>query len=74
MIAMYGVDQPGVNNVSLEPSAEYEASKALRNGLLIGGAVLLGLIAVAGIALLVLRTIRQAQLKRRHKLINRGGR
>ena len=74
MIAMYGVDQPGVNNISLTPSADEEANHALRNWLFIGGAVVLGLIAVAGIALLILRLVRQSQLKRRHKLINERSR
>lgn len=74
MIAMYGVDQPGVNNISLTPSAQEESSNALRNWMFIGGAVVLGLIAVAGIVLLVLRLVRQSQLKRRHKLINERSR
>ena len=74
MVAMHGVDVPGVNNISLTPSAEEDANQALRTGLIIGGVVVLGLIAVGGIALLVLRVVRQSQRKRRHKLINEGSR
>lgn len=69
MIAMHGVDQPGVNNVSLKPTAQEEAGAALRSWLLIGGVVVFGLIAVGGITLLVIRRVRQSQMKRRHKLI-----
>lgn len=70
MIAMHGVDQPGVNNIPLKPTAEEEANHALRTWLLIGGVVILGLTAAGGITLLVIRHVRQSQLKRRHKLIN----
>lgn len=74
MIAMHGVDEPGVNNISLKPSAEEQANTALRTWLMIGGAVLFGLIALLGIGLLVLRLVRQSRLKRRYKLINERSR
>lgn len=74
MIAMYGVDQPGVNNISLTPGAEEKASSALHNWMFTGGVVLLGVIAVMGIGVIVLRLVRQSQRKRRHKLINERSR
>lgn len=55
LIAMYDVHEPGVHNISLTPSAEQEAKRSWTNVLLIGGIVLLGLVALAGIALLILR-------------------
>lgn len=70
MIAMYGVDLPGVNNIPILPSAEAQATSALRNWLLIGGAILLGLIVVVGMTLMILRMMRRLKIMRRHKLIN----
>lgn len=70
MIAVYGVDQPGVNNIPLKPMAEEEANSALRFWLLVGGAAVLGLIAVGGGTLLVMHMVRKSKIKRRHKLIN----
>lgn len=74
MIAVHAVDQPGVNMIPLKPTAEEDANAALRNWLLIGGAVVLGLVAAGGITILVMRHVRQSQMKRRHKLINERSR
>ena len=74
MIAMHSVDQPGVNLIPLKPTATEETGAALRTWLLIGGIVVFGLAAVGGVTLLVMRKVRQSQIKRRHKLINEGSR
>lgn len=70
MIATHAVDKPGVNNIPLKPTAQEDANSALRTWLLIGGAVILGLVALGGGTLLVMRMVRQSQMKRRHKLMN----
>lgn len=70
MIADHGVDKPGVNNIPLKPTAQEDANNVLRAWLLIGGAVVLGLVAVCGGTLLIMRAVRQSQMNRRHKLMN----
>jgi D-alanyl-D-alanine carboxypeptidase (penicillin-binding protein 5/6) len=70
MIAMHGVDQPGVNNIPLMPTAEEESDSNMLIWLLVGGAVILGVVAIGGGTLLVMRMVRKSKIKRRHKLIN----
>ena len=74
LIAMHDVDRPGTDMVPLKPTAAEEASNAMRSWLMIGGAVVLGLIAAGGLTLLLVRQVRRSQLKRRHKLIHERSR
>lgn len=72
MLAGHSVDQPGVNNIPLKPMAQEKDANALFTWLLIGGVAILALALAAGVTLLLMRTIRRSQVKRRHKLINGG--
>lgn len=71
MIANHGVDKPGVNNIPLKPTAQENVNSTLHAWVLIGGAVILGLVVLGGGTLLVMRMVRQSKMKRRHKLMNK---
>lgn len=72
LIAMHDVREAGTHMSAMMPSAELPMDQEIRDWLIIGGAVVLGVAVVAGIVLLVMRLIRKRQLDRRHKLINEG--
>lgn len=73
MVAMFGVDKPGVHNISLLPTAEAVVKRAWTTWLLIGGIVLLAILLICGAVLLVKRKIRIAKIERRHKIIRGEG-
>lgn len=68
LVAMHDVNEPGVFNVQLEPKTQDTKTVDWKTVGLIGGIVLLALIAVAGIAFLITQGIRQAKVKRAHKI------
>ena len=57
---------------SLIPSAQPQQSQSLRNWLILGGLILVGLLLVAGMVLVVILLVRKHQMDRRHRLINEG--
>lgn len=69
MVAMYGVDEPGVHNISLIPTAEATAKRAWTTWLLIIGIALLAVLLIGCGVLLIMRKIRIAKVERRHKMI-----
>ena len=70
MVAMYGVSEPGVDNISLVPTAEAAARRTWTTWLLIGGIVILVVLLVAIGVLFSMRQVRMAQVRKRHRLIS----
>ena len=69
MVATYQVPLAGTRNIPLTPTGEEEAKYAWTTWLLIGGIVVLGLLLGAGLVLVIRHKIREAKIRRRHKLI-----
>lgn len=58
LVAMFGVAEPDTESFLVQPTAQEERAITLRSILLIGGIVVLALIAVAAVAMLILRLVR----------------
>lgn len=71
LVAMHDVNEPGVYNYSMTPGVENQKSIDWNSWLMIGGIVLLGLIALAGIVLLIVQMTRRAKTDRSHKIRRR---
>lgn len=72
LIALHPVRQDDGHIETLVPSAVPAEEQTLRNWLIIGALVLVGLVFVCGIVIVVIVLLRKRQLTRRHKLINEG--
>ena len=72
LVAMHPVRQDDGHIETLVPSAVPAEEQTLRNWLIIGALVLVGLVFVCGIVIVVIVLLRKRQLTRRHKLINEG--
>lgn len=72
LIAMYDVNEPGIYNVPVQPSGDGNKTGPWVTWLLIGGIILLGLLLLAGGVVLMVRGIRQAKVRRRHKVRRQG--
>lgn len=72
LVAMHPVRQDDGHIEALVPSAVPAEEQTLRNWLIIGALVLVGLVFVCGIVIVVIVLLRKRQLTRRHKLINEG--
>lgn len=70
MVAMFGVDQPGVNSFNLAPTAAEAARRAWTTWLLIGGISLLVVVLIWFGVILLRHRIRIMKIERRHKLIH----
>lgn len=57
---------------TLIPSGQAQQEHTIRNWLILGGLILVGLLLIAGIVVGVIFLIRKYQMDRRHKLINEG--
>ncbi|MBQ7345063.1 MAG: D-alanyl-D-alanine carboxypeptidase [Oscillospiraceae bacterium] len=69
LVAMHDVDQPGVDNISLIPTAEAVAQRTWTTWLLLIGIVIFGALLIFIVVLIVMRRIRLAKIERRHKII-----
>lgn len=72
LVAMHTVRPAGSHMQSVIPSAEPETDDTLRNWLMIGALVLVGLLVVGGIVVVLIVLARKRQMDRRHRLINEG--
>ena len=72
LVVMHPVRSEGSHIQTLIPSAQPEEDQSLRNWLVIGALVLVGLLLVAGIVVVVVVLLRKRQMDRRHRLINEG--
>ena len=72
LISMHPVRQDGGHIEVLVPNAVPVSEQALRNWMIIGALVLVGLVLVGGVAVLVIVLLRKGQMDRRHRLINEG--
>lgn len=72
LIAMYDVDQPGVNSYSMIPTAEDEARHLWTMILLIGGIALVAVFILWCVFLLLRRKLRMMKVERRRRLIEDG--
>ena len=70
LVAMYDVSEPGVDNISLVPTAQDQARRAWTTWLLVGGIVILVVVIVSIGILFGMRQVRIAQVKKRHRLIS----
>ena len=69
LVAMHDVDQPGVDNISLIPTAEAVAQRTWITWLLLIGIAVVGALLIFAVVLVVMRRIRLAKIERRHKII-----
>lgn len=72
LIAMYDVDQPGVNSHSMIPTADEEAKHIWITILLIGGIAVVAVFILWCIFLLLRRKLRIMKVERRRRLIEEG--
>lgn len=72
LIAMYDVNQPGVNSFSMIPTAEEEARHLWTMILLIGGIALVAVFILWCVFLLLRRKLRMMKVERRRRLIEDG--
>lgn len=73
MVAMYGVAEPGVDNISLVPTAEATAKRTWITWLLVGGILLLVGLLVTFAVLFGMRRARLEKIRKRHQLIDGHG-
>lgn len=72
LLAMHDVNEPGVYNFLLKPSAKDAAKSSWMTWLKIGGIVILSLVVLAGTGLLVIRMVHRSKAERRRKLRKQG--
>lgn len=74
LVAAHDVREADSHMQSITPNAEIPVDQSLVNWLIIGGIAVFAFALIVVIVLIVMRLVRERQIKRRHKLINEGRR